>query len=400
MLIEEKALKIMEQPVCDHCLGRQFSQLLSGFTNRERGRALRIVTAMSIDVQPRNIDISNLYGLKLRRAEIDQEKKKCSICMDIFEGLEKYARNAVARSRGVEFSTFLVGTRPSSAMINSEEALWERVGIDFCEPIKAEINREIGKLTEKLSGKKFSKSPDITFLVDLNSGKIGMSITPLFIYGEYQKLKRGIPQTRWPSGKYKTSVEQITAKPFMKASSGIAHKFHASGREDIDARCLAWRPFVLEILEPKKRAITINKLAKKIGKAVKVRKVRFSGISEVRKLKEARIDKTYKALVKCENNITKGGLSKIKKITEIAQQTPQRVLHRRANLNRKRHVRSIKAKYINSRTFEITVRAESGLYIKELISGDNGRTKPSVSEMLGVRCKCVELDVIDIHTKK
>ena len=44
----------------------------------------------------------------------------------------------------------------------------------------------------------------------------------------------------------------------------------------------------------------------------------------------------------------------------------------------------------------ITLETESGTYIKELISGDDGRTKPSISEMIGVPCKVVELDVIQI----
>jgi tRNA pseudouridine synthase 10 len=44
----------------------------------------------------------------------------------------------------------------------------------------------------------------------------------------------------------------------------------------------------------------------------------------------------------------------------------------------------------------LTIEAESGTYIKELISGDDGRTRPSISEMIGVPCKVAELDVIEI----
>ncbi|MDP6641711.1 MAG: hypothetical protein QF381_04675, partial [Nitrososphaerales archaeon] len=43
----------------------------------------------------------------------------------------------------------------------------------------------------------------------------------------------GIPQTRWPSGKYKTSVEQIAAKPYLTKTKGTGTKFHGAGREDI-----------------------------------------------------------------------------------------------------------------------------------------------------------------------
>jgi len=399
-MIIEKALKILKQPVCDNCLGRQFSQLLSGFTNAQRGRAIRMAVAMSADAGNASIDASSVPGFKLRNRPPVSEAPQCSVCFGIFNELGKYAKKAAARAKKTKFSTFLVGTRPSSELVAAEDALWERVGIDHCEPLKAEINREAGKLIEKETGKKFSaKEPDVVFLLELTGKTVGMEINPLFIYGEYQKLKRGIPQTRWPSGKYKTSVEQITAKPFMKATNGTGHKFHGAGREDIDARCLAWRPFVLEILEPKKRDIDAGALAKKVGAGVKIRNARLSDIAEVRKLKEARLDKTYRALVKCSAPISKKDLAKLSALKQIGQQTPKRVLHRRADLMRRRLVKGIKTKYINSKSFELTVKGESGLYIKELISGDEGRTNPSVSAILGVPCVCKELDVIEVHVK-
>ncbi len=46
---------------------------------------------------------------------------------------------------------------------------------------------------------------------------------------------------------------------------------------------------------------------------------------------------------------------------------------------------------------EIVLRCQGGLYIKELISGDGGRTKPSVSDILGVPATCVELDVLNVE---
>ncbi|HEX32361.1 MAG TPA: tRNA pseudouridine(54/55) synthase Pus10, partial [Candidatus Acetothermia bacterium] len=42
------------------------------------------------------------------------------------------------------------------------------------------------------------------------------------------------------------------------------------------------------------------------------------------------------------------------------------------------------------------LRSEGGLYIKELISGDEGRTTPSLSGVLGLPALVTELDVIDV----
>jgi len=405
----EKAKMILEQPVCDHCLGRQFAQLLHGYSNDERGKVIRQKVAMSIDMEndnkeKDNIDMSNFSDFTFHNIENKEKKKKCSICENFFDNIDKWAEKIAKEAKEIEFSTFLVGTKLSDSLLVAEENLWSEVGIDYCEPIKAEINREIGKRLEKIFSKTTKakaelKRPEVSFIIDLSTGKIDRQLNPVFFYGEYQKLKRGIPQTKWPDGKYKTSVEQIIAKPFMTATKGTMHKLHGMGREDIDARCLGWRPFVLEILEPKKRKMDIKKLVKKIGKQVKVRNMRPSMIDEVRKIKEAVPDKSYTAIVKCKEGFTKEDLKKLKKLKgEIKQWTPERVLHRRANLKRKRKVIKIEGK-INKKDLILEVRGTSGLYIKELISGDNGRTKPSLSEILGKECKCKELDVVQIHIK-
>ena len=406
MNVLDKAVKCLSVPLCDNCLGRQFAQLLSGYSNDQRGRILRTAAAMSMDKQDlenQDIDVSNFVNFKFHNLEVKEktQSKTCHLCDGLFEKIDLLAKKAAKAAGKYEFSSFLIGTKLSFELAQKEEDFWEKTGIEYCEPLKAEINREVGKRIENIMKKKFNaKNPDVNIIVNLENNKTEVLVNPLFIYGEYQKLIRGIPQTKWPSGKYKNSVEQIIAKPIMPATKGKAHKFHGLGREDIDARCLAWRPFVLEILQPKKRNIDLKKLSAKIDrKKVKIRNVQFSSVNEMRKLKESRADKTYSCTVICEN-IKKADLKKLSALSLIHQKTPQRVLHRRADLLRKRNVKQISAKYINSKKFLLTVRTDAGLYIKELVSGDNGRTKPSISELLDQKCECKELDVIGIEWKK
>jgi tRNA pseudouridine synthase 10 len=42
------------------------------------------------------------------------------------------------------------------------------------------------------------------------------------------------------------------------------------------------------------------------------------------------------------------------------------------------------------------VRCQGGLYVKELVSGDEGRTNPSVSELLENRARTLKLDVLKV----
>lgn len=385
---------LLKYNLCDHCLGRQFAQLLHGLTNKERGRALRLVSAMLYDADfIKSVEISNFSGIKLRNKKNVKSKKKCYICHDFFKHINKWVKMILKCK--YEFKSFLIGSKLPYELIKREEEIWEKIGIEHCEPLKAEINREIGKIIEKHGYIYDNKNPDIVFILNLRTNRVQTIIQPLFIYGEYKKLRRGIPQTKWPSKKYKTSVEELIAKPIIKIVKGESHKFHGCGREDIDARCLAWRPFVLEIIKPKKRVIKKNI---EFPKTVKVRNLRLSDIKEVRKIKSMKPAKTYKVMVYVKDGITRYELDKIKNLKSVIyQRTPKRVLHRRSDKMRKRKVLDIKAKYINKHHFYLYIKADAGLYVKELVTGDEDRTKPNVSHILNKKCIVKELDVIGIH---
>ena len=370
------AKKIAKRDLCNSCLGRQFAHVSTGMTNLERGKIIRTLIK-------------------------SKESKSCSLCDNIFSVLERYAQDALAKINGLQFSSFVVGTKLSRDLLLREENFWEEVGIEYCEPLKSELNRELGKLLCKKFDKKVDElNPDIVILLNLEKKEIEIHIHPLFIYGVYQKLIRGIPQTKWET--YKETVEDIIAKPFMEETQATAHAFHGAGREDIDARCLDWRPFVFELENPRKRDIPLSKMQKEINnsKKVKVAQLRFSSKKEVREVKAMRPDKSYRALVAFEKEIKEQDLNALKRLVGIIQQkTPSRVLHRRADLLRKRRVKEISAKLLSDKKALIEVRGEAGLYIKELVSGDGGRTVPSVAQMLGP-AKVAELDVIKIHRVK
>jgi tRNA pseudouridine synthase 10 len=80
----------------------------------------------------------------------------------------------------------------------------------------------------------------------------------------------------------------------------------------------------------------------------------------------------------------------------IRQQTPLRVLHRRADLVREKYIYEVKVKKCSLKRAEMEIRCQGGLYVKELVSGDEGRTLPSVSELLGNRAKPLKLDVLNV----
>ncbi|MEE3419062.1 MAG: hypothetical protein VZQ62_07000 [Methanosphaera sp.] len=52
---------------------------------------------------------------------------------------------------------------------------------------------------------------------------------------------------------------------------------------------------------------------------------------------------------------------------------------------------------MNSKKLRLKIKCQGGLYIKELISGDEGRTVPSVSSVTNNKALCTQLDVLKVH---
>ncbi|MEM5802179.1 MAG: tRNA pseudouridine(54/55) synthase Pus10 [Candidatus Aenigmatarchaeota archaeon] len=398
---KEKLIEVLKFNLCNNCLGRAFGMLGHGLSNYERGEILR------------------KFASELIKKEF-KEPKVCEICNNFFkEKIDSLVHQIVKKVEKIEFDTFLIGTILSDELAKNEEKLFENIGIEFVESIKSEINREVGKRVEKILRKKFdTKSPDLTLLIDLDTDNIKLQIRSLYVYGEYKKLVRGIPQSKWICGNckgkgcvecegrgklYTTSVQEEIEKPLIKKTKAKKSAFHGSGREDIDVRNLGWRPFVIELIKPIKRKINLEKIQREINKSkkVKVRKLKLVDKYVIRKIKNERWDKTYLIVATFEKDIDRKKLKLLKNLMlePISQKTPLRVLHRRPDKIRKRKVKSLSYKILSKKRLQLKIRAESGLYVKELITGDEGRTKPSVAEILDNKVKNLTMDVIKIHVK-
>lgn len=404
MNILELAEKALKYNLCNHCLGRQFAKLGHGFSNQERGKAIRTVLMLQYPEKKDNYEI----------------KEKCWLCENLFNQIEKFAKLVIEKINNLEFNSFLIGSKIDTEIQEREEILWSEITSKFTEPIKSELNREIGKEVFKRIGKDVDfVRPEILAIVDTRFEVVKIIISSLFIYGKYKKLIRGIPQTKWPcrrcfgkgcekcgwKGKlYETSVEEIIAKEVMSSTNGEEHLFHGMGREDIDVRMLGnGRPFVLEIRNPKKRILDLKDLEKKInefGKGrVEVNNLRFSNKKEVIALKKASLPKTYHVKIKLGKVLDKQKINEAVNTLKgktVVQRTPSRVVRRRADKIRKRKIINIQIKRFENKEVEVEIKTESGTYIKELINGDCKRTKPNLSELLGMECEVMELDVIDI----
>jgi tRNA pseudouridine synthase 10 len=371
--------EVEKRRLCDSCLGRQLGKVDHG-ANAERGAIMR---GMADAEMPALLP------------------SKCSMCEGVVEEYEDLAAEVQHALDGYEWDTFLVGTKTPKRVSQLESDLYRSFPSVWVEAFKAEVNREVGRRVEAATdGEANFDTPDVTVLVDPEFNSVDVQVRSVYIYGRYNKLVRGIPQTRWPcrnckgrgceacdgtGQQYETSVEQLVAGPFMEALSGEDHALHGAGREDIDARMLGeGRPFVLEIRKPKRRHWDpeemegrVNQLA--AGK-VEVSDLRDSERSEVVALKDATWEKTYLISFSVEGGITEDELRSAAgqlSGTVVKQRTPHRVSHRRADKERPRTVRKLELVDLSEGKAKVEVRGESGIY-----------------------GEVVELDVLKVHDKE
>lgn len=385
--------------ICDECLGRPFAKIGHGLSNAERGRALRKA---------------------LEKMGAQRKSGVCWACGGVFEHIDQWAKKAYEMSSGFEYQTYLFGAKLSPRIIETEKLFRERFPTDTYESFKHAFNREMGKAFEAQTRSTTVdlKRPQVWFVIDLSADRIDLKVRSLYIYGRYRKLVRGIPQTRWPCRKcggkgceacnftgkqYAESVEELVAARFMKQAGANEAYLHGAGREDIDARMLgSGRPFVLEVVSPHVRSLDLRAMRDQVNSFAKgkvgVSDLRFVKRDAVALIKETRARKTYRADVwfACpvdEHRLTDAVSSLV---GLISQRTPLRVSHRRADIVRFRRLISGEVEAVSKQEAELILCGEGGLYIKELISGDEGRTKPSLGEILGVAARVTRLDVIDV----
>lgn len=245
----------------------------------------------------------------------------------------------------------------------------------------------------------------------------------LFLQGRYQKYSRELPQTVFfcpecrgrrkikgqacarceGSGKLtKDSVQELIERITLPRFRCWDSKFHGAGREDVDVRMLGdGRPFILEMINAKIPMVDLRELEEVLNRELEgrvgVHHLQFVGRARVAELKETKHPKEYCILVRPSAPVSDDTIQQLVGTrVQLRQRTPERVAHRRADLDRHRWVQILSFSRADNADFRLSVRCEHGTYVKEFVSGEGGRTEPSLSELLKTPCACIELDVTAI----
>lgn len=394
------ARRAAERPLCPECFGRVFGRYGHGFSNPERAERLRAEIA-ELPARPDG---------------------PCAICAGTFDRLDVWVDRSLAAVEGREWRRFSCGSRWDPERLAAEEALWTEVGATWGESARGAFNRELGKRIEARTGRPGGPDrPDVVLVADLPLGRVEPTVLPFYAQGRYRKLDRTLPQTRWPcrrcqgrgcdtchgSGKtYAESVEEIIGAPLLRATGGEETRFHGMGREDIDARMLGHgRPFVIEVRRPVRRTVDLAAIAREVrdgsGGRVEVEGLVPAEGADVVRVKEAAPQKSYRVQVAGAVPVAKikEALSLVAG-REIAQRTPTRVAHRRADRVRARRIVAAELVTSTAEGFTLDLRADAGTYVKEWVEGDGGRTEPSLAGLLATPLHVAALDVLEIHDRE
>ncbi len=440
-------LNMLEQyTICDRCLGRQFAWLSTGTSNTDRGHSLKLTLSMMADDELKSGNPE--YGQKVlallaghghfEPAQTIADKnmiaydksEECHLCYDgrksVFDRISEISQQAINLVKDIEFDNFLVGTIPNPQLDERQDDLRAKYSLLHAEALKSDFSRELGKCLHEILKKEVEfERPHLVFIYNMVNDKVRLQVNPVFIFGRYQKLVRGIPQSRWDCkecrGKgckqcngtgrlYPDSISEYIGDVAQRLLKGTKFKFHAAGREDIDVLMLGdGRPFVVEVSEPRIRTPDLKSLMKTINKEskkrVRVKDLKITNREQSQKLKEDSSTniKEYVAIIQTESPVEKSELRRVEAElsgNKIEQRTPNRVSHRRSDLVRRKMVHEVRLKKLKDDNIEAFIKVQGGTYVKELISGDDGRTEPSIASKLGVACVCKKLDVIAVYSGK
>ncbi|KAL1463675.1 hypothetical protein WDU94_015409 [Cyamophila willieti] len=247
--------------------------------------------------------------------------------------------------------------------------------------------------------------------------QVNFNQSPMYCAGRYNKYSRTLPHARWiMNGKrmLNTSVQELFSKDVQALFKAQDYTFSSSGREDVDVRMLGnGRPFSLELINPMRTKVPqkeIDDLMERLNKEhatnIKLNDMQIISKDDVKYLKKGEQSETkiYEALCVSKKPLTDELLSNLTSCVPlvIEQKTPVRDLSRRANMVRYKTIYSMNITPVphsstNQTYFCVKLKTQSGTYVKEFVTGDFGRTTPSLRSLLNdPDIDVLALDVLNV----
>ncbi len=419
-ILDQAVEVIKNYPLCDRCLGRLFASLGTGLTNVERGLSLKILIAMHIHsrivagedaymdlLKQLSINAGGPF-LKLYRKLSNEEvpgRLTCYICGDRFNDVvEEYVEKVAKILRSYDVETFLIGFRDPVEMEEAQQEIVDRFRLEHWEKVKEELKREIGKAVMSRYGYRAKyEDPDVVVEIDPVRDEV-RAVFPSEIYvARLRKYARDLHIDS--KALYGNSIESVLSEKASGVFEAEYISIKPSARIYPGYRVIGSGLSVsVEIHSPKRRFRDV----KSVEDALNIDPERYSLeiISRVRRRNIGELGGyirriVYRVLVHFDSECIRDKAveyvaEKIYGLSSevIAQRTPSRMLRWKYDYTRYGRVKVVDVLGVSRGLFEVVLVSDKNLYIEEVVSGDYGRTEPSVSSVVGCGATPVKIDVL------
>ena len=338
-----------------------------------------------------------------RHISTGKPSRPCYICQGLMDNLGAIANSILAAVKGFEFDTFLIGAMLSTQLYEREDTMRARLKIKGRENIKHYLTRELGMRLTRLTRKQVEYGkPDITITLTIdkeNNVDVAVTSRPLAFAGVYIKKSRGLPQKQdrcascggkgcntcnYSGLSGYDSVEGIIANELVQITRGQTPKFTWIGSEDRSSLVLgSGRPFYVRVFNPKKRKLK-NKAVKGNGIKAMLNAINYIPVIQPRFTVKTKI------YIRCENALTKKILETLNSLSGSKVS-----FENRSKVSIK-SIYSVRIRQIDNNQFTLTITADGGLMIKQLVGGEE-YMKPNIAEILGMKCECLLFDILDVQ---
>ena len=365
---------IKKYGLCDHCMGRLFSKQLGLSSNK-------------------------LLGKKLNKTQ--HSSVKCYICKNLFDNLKRFLKLMVEASSNYSYSSFSVGAMIKPSIVDRDDQIRSQYKLRGIDSIKTDITKELGRSFSKKTQKLVDHlDPEITFTLNLKDELCQLRSKSVTFSGRYVKTLRGLPQKQKSCdncfGKgCRTcnfhgisefdSVEGLISKFLFAKIGGTLAKFTWIGGEDKSSLVLGTgRPFFVKIQNPSKRHLRLSNID------LDSLKIHHLNLVHGSPKKPVKFNSSLSVRISTESEINTEDLKKLKDIPNNPV-----VVYDHSGKRSEKKIFDVRYEKNSKNMFTLVMKAEGGLPIKKLVSGDD--VVPGISKILDVQCTCQEFDFLDIE---
>lgn len=307
------------------------------------------------------------WCLKRLTGREGEGEEPCYICNGVYRRFGEISLKLAEELKGYEFESFMLGARVPQEWLEREDRVRAELKLGSGVGLKKAILIELGRRVEALTGKPFSLKPDLTAIYDFGRDEIEIQTRPLYVFGRYLKLVRGIPQ------RGRGGVGELISGYLKSTLGGRGVRLTWFGSEDPDSLVLgSGRPFIARVSNPRLRSL---KAEEADLDGVKLRELRVvSGASRPRFRVEAKL------YLKCE------GEPSLKPIDGLLVR-----LRGRKGV-KERRIYELRPLKIEDGVMELYLKCEGGIGFKRLIK----EGEPSLESVLGSKLEPLDRKPFDI----